>query len=186
MASEPTWKAVKFGGGGGGRMPPDSPISFYTSHGSSYKRSVPLCPSNGDVLATPLVSICLFVSFSVCQSVSLSSTKFWDLNISRDKWLLRQEHCKNKACVPDGDKCIFSLEFRHLHIKQLRYGDKHSGRGLSLHRHAPDHGVMQLVCGKKFYVRIRVLASQRKSYDHTHHLAHKSCFTKQFRSLLGW
>ena len=39
----------------GGRMPPDLPISFCTSRGSSYKRSVPmLCPSNDDVLATPL------------------------------------------------------------------------------------------------------------------------------------
>ena len=37
-------------------MPPDPPISFCTSRGSSYERSVPmLCPSNGDVLATPLV-----------------------------------------------------------------------------------------------------------------------------------
>ena len=36
-------------------MPPDPPICFFTSRGSSYKRSVPmLCPSNGDVLATPL------------------------------------------------------------------------------------------------------------------------------------
>ena len=36
-------------------MPPDPPISFCTSRGSLYKRSVPmLCPSNGDVLATPL------------------------------------------------------------------------------------------------------------------------------------
>ena len=35
---------------------PDSPISFCTSRVSSYKRSVPmLCPSNGDVLATPLL-----------------------------------------------------------------------------------------------------------------------------------
>ena len=34
----------------GGRMPPDSPISFCTSRGS-----LPMqCPSNGDVLATPL------------------------------------------------------------------------------------------------------------------------------------
>ena len=39
----------------GGEMPPDPPISFCTSRGSSYKCSVPvLCPSNGDVLATPL------------------------------------------------------------------------------------------------------------------------------------
>ena len=36
-------------------MPPDPPISVCTSCGSSYKQSVPmLCPSNGDVLATPL------------------------------------------------------------------------------------------------------------------------------------
>ena len=36
-------------------MPPDPPISFCTSRGSSYKHSVPmLCPSNGDFLATPL------------------------------------------------------------------------------------------------------------------------------------
>ena len=40
----------------GGRMPPDPAISFCTSRGSSHKRSVPmLCPSNGDVLATPLI-----------------------------------------------------------------------------------------------------------------------------------
>ena len=38
-----------------GRMPPDPPIGFSTLRGSSYKRSVPmLCPSNGNVLATPL------------------------------------------------------------------------------------------------------------------------------------
>ena len=56
MASEPTWEAVKFGGGGGGEDAPSPPISFCTSRGSSYKRSMPmLCPSNGDVLATPLV-----------------------------------------------------------------------------------------------------------------------------------
>ena len=45
---------------------------------------------------------------------------------------------------------VFCLKFRHLHSKQLRYGDKQpyvnsvdrcSGWGLSLHRHAPDHGV---------------------------------------------
>ena len=49
MASEPTWEVVKFFGC------PDPPISFCTSLRSSYKRSVPvLCPSNGDVLATPL------------------------------------------------------------------------------------------------------------------------------------
>ena len=36
-------------------MPPDPPISFCTSRGSLHKRSVPLCPSNGDVLATPLL-----------------------------------------------------------------------------------------------------------------------------------
>ena len=51
MASEPTWEAVKFGG----EDAPRPPISFCTSRGSSYKRSVPLCPSNGDVLATPLL-----------------------------------------------------------------------------------------------------------------------------------
>ena len=39
-------------------MPQDIPISFCTSHGSSYKRSVPmLCPSNGDVLVTPLPTV---------------------------------------------------------------------------------------------------------------------------------
>ena len=38
-------------------MPIDPPISFGTSCGSSYKRSVPmLCPSNGDVLATALMT----------------------------------------------------------------------------------------------------------------------------------
>ena len=53
-------KIPKFSGGGGRRMPLGPPISFCTSRGSSYKRScsVPmLCPSIGDVLATPLPRI---------------------------------------------------------------------------------------------------------------------------------
>ena len=38
-------------------MPLDPPKSFCTLRGSSYKRSVPMvCPSIGDVLATPLAS----------------------------------------------------------------------------------------------------------------------------------
>ena len=46
-------KIPKFSGG----MPPDPAISFCTWRRSSYKRSVPmLCPSNGDVLARPLLS----------------------------------------------------------------------------------------------------------------------------------
>ena len=38
-----------------------SPISFCTSHGSSYKHSVPmLCPSNGDFLAMPLLQLAMY------------------------------------------------------------------------------------------------------------------------------
>ena len=48
------------------RMHPDHPISYGTSRGSSYKRSVPmLCPSSVDVLATPL---------TVLRAASLSYT----------------------------------------------------------------------------------------------------------------
>ena len=54
MATEPTWEAFNsklFWG----MMPPDPPKSFCTLRRSSYKRSVPMmCPSIGDVLATPL------------------------------------------------------------------------------------------------------------------------------------
>ena len=52
-------------------MPPDPPISLCTSRGSSYKRSVPmLCPSNGDVLATPLIHI-LFMFTHVWQTIHM-------------------------------------------------------------------------------------------------------------------
>ena len=57
MTSELTLEAVKFSGEG---FPQTPPKSFCTSHGSSYKRSVPmLCPSIGNVLATPLQLFCL-------------------------------------------------------------------------------------------------------------------------------
>ena len=57
MTSEATWEVVNFLKFQG-RMPPDPPKSFCTSHGSSYKRCVPmLCPSIGDVLATPLLLV---------------------------------------------------------------------------------------------------------------------------------
>ena len=50
-------------------MPPDPPISFCTSCRSSYKHSVPmLCPSNGEVLATPLVHTMAVVP--CCKKVS--------------------------------------------------------------------------------------------------------------------
>ena len=57
MASEPTLEAVKFLNSQE-EDAPTAPISFYTMRESSYKRSVPmLCPSNGDVLATPLATV---------------------------------------------------------------------------------------------------------------------------------
>ena len=69
MVSEPTWEAVNFLNFRGGGMPPDPPISFCTLRESSYKRGVPamLCPSNGDVLATPL--LCTIRSRKKCGAL---------------------------------------------------------------------------------------------------------------------
>ena len=58
-------------------MPPDSPISFCTSRGSSYKRSVPmLCPSNGNVLDT-LLCTCPEINSPAEHYTYLCIGKYW-------------------------------------------------------------------------------------------------------------